>query len=47
MNSTRVVLAVVMTKGYVTEQLDADTAFVNSDLKEEVYVEVPNGIPYA
>uniref|UniRef100_A0AAV1VI21 Reverse transcriptase Ty1/copia-type domain-containing protein n=1 Tax=Peronospora matthiolae TaxID=2874970 RepID=A0AAV1VI21_9STRA len=47
MNSIRVVLAVVVTKGYVTEQLDVDTAFLNSDLKEEVYMEVPNGIANA
>uniref|UniRef100_A0AAV1UZN7 Reverse transcriptase Ty1/copia-type domain-containing protein n=1 Tax=Peronospora matthiolae TaxID=2874970 RepID=A0AAV1UZN7_9STRA len=47
MNSIRVVLAVVVTKGYVTEQLDVDTAFLNSDLKEEVYTEVPNGIANA
>ena len=40
-------LAVVVTKGYVIEQLDADTAFLNSDLKEEVYMEVPNGIANA
>ena len=38
MNSIRVVLAVVVANGYVTEELDADTAFLNSDLKEEVYM---------
>ncbi|CAI5726248.1 unnamed protein product [Peronospora farinosa] len=47
MNSIRLVLAVVVAKGYVTEQMDADTAFLNSDLKEEVYMEVPNGIKNA
>uniref|UniRef100_A0AAV1UBQ4 Polyprotein n=1 Tax=Peronospora matthiolae TaxID=2874970 RepID=A0AAV1UBQ4_9STRA len=47
MKSIRVVLAVVVTKGYVTEQLDVDTAFLNSDIKEEVYMEVPNGIANA
>uniref|UniRef100_H3H572 Polyprotein n=2 Tax=Phytophthora ramorum TaxID=164328 RepID=H3H572_PHYRM len=44
MNSIRVVLSVVVAKAYVTEQLDADTAFLNSDLKEQVFMEVPYGI---
>jgi transposase InsO family protein len=37
MNSIRVVLSVVVAKAYVTEQLDADTAFLKSDLKEQVH----------
>lgn len=37
-------LAVVVTKEYVTEQLDAFTAFLNNVLKEEVYMEGPHGI---
>ena len=32
MNSIRVVLSVVVTKDYVTQQVDQDTAFLNSDL---------------
>lgn len=44
MNSIRVVLSAVVAKGYVTEQLDVDTAFLSSDLKEEVYMEVPHGL---
>jgi hypothetical protein len=47
MNSIRVVLSVVVAKAYVTEQLDADTAFLNSDLKEQVFMEVPYGITNA
>ncbi|KAE8974324.1 hypothetical protein PR002_g25946 [Phytophthora rubi] len=47
MNSIRVVLSVVVAKAYVTEQLDADTAFLNSDLKEQVFTEVPYGITNA
>ena len=31
-------------KGHVAKQLDADTEFLNSNLKEEVYMEVSNGI---
>lgn len=40
MISIRVMLAVVVANGSVAVQLDADTAFLNSDLKEEVYTEV-------
>ena len=47
MNSIRVVLAVVVANGFVTEQLNADTAFLNSDLQEVVYMKVPNGIANA
>ena len=39
-NSIGVVLSVVVTMGYMTEQLDVDTAFLNSDLEEEVCMEV-------
>ena len=34
----------VVAKGYTTEQLDANTAFLNINLKEEVFMEVPNDI---
>ncbi|KAE9004319.1 hypothetical protein PR002_g17101 [Phytophthora rubi] len=47
MNSIRVVLSVVVATAYVTEQLDADTVFLNSDLKEQVFMEVPYGITNA
>ncbi|OWZ16191.1 polyprotein [Phytophthora megakarya] len=45
MTSIRVVLSVVVALEYVTELLDADTAFLNRELKERVYMEVPHGIP--
>ena len=45
--SIRIVLAVVVAKGYMTEQLDAVMAFLNSTFKEEVFMEVPNGIANA
>ncbi|KAJ8575963.1 hypothetical protein ON010_g3254 [Phytophthora cinnamomi] len=41
MTSIRVVLAVCVADGYVMEQLDADTAFLNSDLTDRVYMEAP------
>ncbi|GMF25738.1 unnamed protein product [Phytophthora fragariaefolia] len=47
LNSIRVVLSVVVAEAYVTEQLDADTAYLNSDLMEQVFMEVPYGITNA
>lgn len=44
---TNGVSAVSVAREYVTEQLDADTAFLNSDLKEQVFMEVLAGIPDA
>lgn len=44
MNSILVVLAVSLTYGYVMEQLDADTAFLNSVLVDLVYMEAPYGL---
>ncbi|CEG50435.1 retrotransposon ty1-copia subclass [Plasmopara halstedii] len=42
MDSIKIVLAVAVAMGYVTELLDVDTAFLNIDLKEEVYMEKPH-----
>ena len=47
MNSIRVVLAVCAAYKYVMEQLDADTAFLNSGLVELVYMEVSFGVKNA
>ncbi|KAE8909416.1 Retrovirus-related Pol polyprotein from transposon TNT 1-94 [Phytophthora fragariae] len=47
MNSIRVVLSVCAAYEYRMEQLDADTAFLNSELKDRVYMEVPFGIENA
>ncbi|KAE8961631.1 hypothetical protein PR001_g29980, partial [Phytophthora rubi] len=47
MNMIRVVLSVCAAYEYRMEQLDADTAFLNSELKDRVYMEVPFGIENA
>ncbi|GMF16735.1 unnamed protein product [Phytophthora lilii] len=47
MNSIRVVLGVSVADGYILEQLDADTAFLDSELNDWVYMEVPFGIENA
>ena len=47
MNSIRVVLAVCAAYSYVMEQLDADTAFLNSGLVELVNMEAPFGVKNA
>ncbi|KAL7688948.1 putative reverse transcriptase, RNA-dependent DNA polymerase [Plasmopara halstedii] len=44
MNSIRVVLAVCAVLGYKMEQLDVDTAFLNSQLSDRVHMEVPIGV---
>ncbi|KAE9184919.1 hypothetical protein PF002_g26302 [Phytophthora fragariae] len=47
MNSIRVVISVCAAYEYRMEQLDTDTAFLNSELKNRVYMEVPIGIENA
>uniref|UniRef100_A0AAV1VJJ4 Integrase catalytic domain-containing protein n=1 Tax=Peronospora matthiolae TaxID=2874970 RepID=A0AAV1VJJ4_9STRA len=47
MNSIRVVLSVCAAFAYQMEQLDADTAFLNSELEDRVYMEVPIGVENA
>ncbi|KAE8906867.1 hypothetical protein PF007_g22869 [Phytophthora fragariae] len=47
MNSIRVVLSVCAAYEYRMEQLDADTAFLNSKFKDRVYMVVPFGIENA
>ncbi|KAE9073838.1 hypothetical protein PF007_g25651 [Phytophthora fragariae] len=47
MNSIRVVLSVCAAYEYRMEQLDADTAFLNSELMDRVFMEVPFGIENA
>lgn len=44
MNSIRVVLAVCAVLSYKMEQLDVDTAFLNSVLSDRVHMEVPIGV---
>ena len=47
MNSIRVVPAVCAAYSYVMEQLDADTAFLNSGLVELVHMDVSFGVKNA
>ena len=41
--SIRIVLALAAMCGYVVHQMDVDTAFLNAELKEEVYIVPPPG----
>ena len=43
LRSLRIVLAIVVKGGYLLRQMDAISAFTQSDLKEEIYVEQPEG----
>ena len=47
MNWIRVVLAVCAAYGYVMEQLDPDTEFLNSDLVKLVFINAPFGVKNA
>nr|CCA28005.1 putative polyprotein [Albugo laibachii Nc14] len=47
MNWIRVVLAVCVAYGYVMEQLDPDTEFLNSDLVKLVFINAPFGVKNA
>lgn len=44
MKSVRIVLDVCVADEYEMEQLDADTAFLNSELSDQVFMEIPSGI---
>lgn len=44
MNSIWVVLAVCVADGYEMEQLDADTAFLDSEQSDRVCMETPSGV---
>lgn len=41
--SFRILVAIAAAKGWDIEQMDAIAAFLNSDLKEEIYLELPEG----
>ena len=43
-NSIRVFLAICCAKSYKIRQFDVDTAFLNGDLEEKVYMRVPHGV---
>ncbi|KAE9338779.1 hypothetical protein PF008_g11896 [Phytophthora fragariae] len=44
LNTVRIFLAVRCQHGYVVKQYDVETAFLNGDLEEEVYMVPPEGI---
>ena len=47
MTSLRIVLAIAAKLHFDIQQMDVETAFLNAKLKEEVYVEVPEGLTVA
>lgn len=44
LTTIRTVLAVANEKNYYIEQMDVKTAFLNGNLKEEVYLKIPDGV---
>ena len=45
MTTVRTVLAIVASQSWPLYQMDVKNAFLHGDLKEEVYMRLPNGIP--
>ena len=43
LNTIRVILTLCYLKGYKIHQLDVDTAFLNGDIEEEIYMKIPDG----
>ena len=43
-NSIRMLLSTCCASGYIIGQLDVDTAYLNAEIKEKVYLEVPKGL---
>jgi hypothetical protein len=43
MDSIRLAVAIVTTKGWEVHQMDAKNAFLHGDLSEEIYMEQPQG----
>jgi len=47
MEAIRMLLAFACSKGFKVYQMDVKSAFLNGELKEEVYVEQPKGFDLA
>ena len=47
LTSLRLVLAISAILGFQIHQMDVETAFLNAELKEEVYISVPEGVELA
>jgi hypothetical protein len=43
MDSIRLTLSIVTTKGWEFHQMDVNNAFLHSDLSEDIYMEKPQG----
>jgi hypothetical protein len=43
MDSIRLALAIVATKGWEFHQMDVKNAFIHGDISKEIYVEYPEG----
>jgi len=47
MATIRSIIALATSKGWILSKLDVNNVFLHGDLNEEVYMEMPKGIPNA
>ena len=44
MNTIRIIISIVVNRDWALQQFDVKNAFLNGDLEEEVYMELPPGV---
>jgi Reverse transcriptase (RNA-dependent DNA polymerase)/gag-polypeptide of LTR copia-type/Integrase core domain/GAG-pre-integrase domain/Zinc knuckle len=45
-DSLRILIAIATAKGKRIQQMDVETAFLNGEIREELYMKVPEGVPH-
>lgn len=46
LNTVRILISVAVNRNWPLRQFDVKNAFLNDDLEEEVYIEIPPGVEY-
>jgi len=45
LDSLRIIIAISVQKGFIVEQIDVNSAYLNADLEEDIYMVIPEGHP--